>query len=272
MARKSEIRSPKPERSPRPETRTHLHASIRGSALPSRISDFGLPSDFGLRISDLSRRPRLGSCSSPLPHASRARCFTLIELLVVIAIIAILAALLLPALSSAKGHGQAAACLSNLHQIGIALQVYVGDNNNKLPFMTDIYPGVTNYYRNSTNQLLGPDAVLSNTLGNVKVLACPSDRWSGTNAPPYPQKPLTFFAQTGSSYSWNYLLNGEDADHLQVQLLGVTLQFDPVQMPLFFDKEKFHLVCGVNKAINYLYADGHIKNLLTIQGSIANTP
>jgi prepilin-type processing-associated H-X9-DG protein len=72
-----------------------------------------------------------------------------------------------------------------------------------------------------------------------------------------------WFEQTGSSYAWNSLVNGQDADHLVV----FTIEFDPHHIPLFFDKEKFHAGRGEGKESNFLYADGHIKNLLEMAGT-----
>jgi prepilin-type N-terminal cleavage/methylation domain-containing protein len=181
---------------------------------------------------------------SPTRFRRSESAFTLIELLVVLAIISILAALLLPTLSKAREAGRGTACLSNLRQAGVAIQLYVQDNANRLPIMRD--KSLT-----SSNTFTAPDLVLSNYLGNVRVLKCPSD-----------QEHL--FEETGSSYSWNSLLNGQDAEHLEV----FEMQFAPHQIPLMFDKEKFHKARGEAKAQNFLYADGHIKNLLAIEGSI----
>jgi len=174
--------------------------------------------------------------------------FTLIELLVVIAIIALLVALLLPVLSRTKEAARSTACISNLHQIGIALQIYVDGNNNRLPVMRDRSMDTNSPV---TNVLPSVELVLKSELGNTNVLRCPSD-FGG------------IFEQTGSSYSWNSLLNGQSADKLVV--LG--LNFNPHAIPVFFDKEGFHAARGPGKAVNYLYADGHIKDLLTIEGTL----
>ena len=190
--------------------------------------------------------PRLASGAATGVPASIA--FSLIELLVVIAVIAILAALALPVISRSQEEGRATACISNLHQIGVALQIYVDANNNTLPVMRDA-PTDTNAL--ATNTFPTVNVVLGADLGNTNVLRCPSD-FKG------------IFQLTGSSYAWNSLLNGEKANHL----VALGMDFNAQAIPVFFDKQNFHAARGPNKAVNYLYADGHIKNLLTVEGSL----
>jgi prepilin-type N-terminal cleavage/methylation domain-containing protein len=97
----------------------------------------------------------------------RGRGFTLVELLVVVAIIAILAGLLLPALASAKAKAKQAGCTSNLHQIGIGIQMYADDNRSLFP--------ETTHGTAATNRSW--IFTLRPYLGNVDaVRACPADR------------------------------------------------------------------------------------------------
>jgi len=100
--------------------------------------------------------------------------FTLIELLVVIAIIAILAAILFPVFARAREKARQAACMSNLKQIGLAVQMYAQDHHDLLPLANE-YPAAPppadGYHQ-------GPPSiadVLNPYTRNRQIFRCPSD-------------------------------------------------------------------------------------------------
>ena len=120
---------------------------------------------------------------SPSPR----RGFTLIELLVVIAVLAILMALLLPTLASAREKGWRTACLSNLRQIGLAMRAYATDNDGNIPYGPkappftspfDLYPSTgapTSLISVGNGAPAGLGLMLKDQLCNQpKVLFCPS--------------------------------------------------------------------------------------------------
>jgi prepilin-type N-terminal cleavage/methylation domain-containing protein len=120
--------------------------------------------------------------------------FTMVELLVVIAVIAVLAALLLPVLSSAKANAQRAACLNNLKQINFAVQMYAGANGDTLPAATNADAGTQTqwspnhfavFYKSLVKNYAGLQGPSS---PQDKLFACPADKFflnwrTGTYSP-----------------------------------------------------------------------------------------
>ncbi|NQU10461.1 type II secretion system protein [bacterium] len=171
----------------------------------------------------------------PAVQEKPARAFTLVELLTVIAIVGLLAALVVPALSRARASAKTAACLGNLRQIGLAVQMYVNDHQGRLPVLQN---------RTSIDEPLPAlDIVLRPPAAGPGVFRCPADEQG-------------LSAASGTSYFWNFLINGQDVGRL-FSLAGGT---EPERIPLVSDKEAFHP--ELTSKVNILYVDGHVAKEL----------
>lgn len=171
----------------------------------------------------------------------KSEAFTLVELLVVVAVIGILATLAVPAMGSAGERARSTACQGNLRQMGLILRVYLDENGNR-------FPTLQNRGRDTNEvDLRTADAVLT-PKGPTRIWKCPSDR-------------KNLFEETGSSYFWNNLLNGQAAD--RIRLLGIPMQ--EAGFPVISDKSGFHAALGSGRAANHLYSDGAVKQFFVLK-------
>ena len=126
------------------------------------------------RLAAIPRVSRRLFEQAPNSKLNRRPAFTLVELLVVITIVATLAALLMPALATAKDRTKTVACANNVRQIGAALNSFLGDNDQWYPYISPGGCGTTGIM---WHRRLGPYVGGTNSVAAARLFYCPSNPW-----------------------------------------------------------------------------------------------